>query len=159
LAVHTVGRHLIIELFSCDSERLNCIPTITAALRGAAEAIGATIVSEAFHQYAPQGVSGVLLIAESHMSVHTWPEAGYVALDIYTCGDLDPRPAARLIGQSLGAAQCRLQETVRGLPEHIAAARALLPDDIVIVDDKPVEEIPLDGRSQSAVTISDRALS
>ncbi len=157
--MQTVGRHLIIELFACDADRINTVDTVSAALREAAEVIGATIVSEAFHQYAPQGVSGVLLIAESHMSVHTWPESGYVAVDIYTCGGLDPRPGARAMGKALAAEQCRLQETVRGLPKQIAAARPLLPDDVIILTTESGEDIPLDGVSPPQESFSDRALS
>jgi S-adenosylmethionine decarboxylase proenzyme len=141
--VHTVGRHLIIELFACDGVRIDSIDTVAEALRQAAAAIGATVVSEAFHRYAPQGVSGVLLIAESHLSVHTWPETGYVAVDIFTCGGLDPRPGAEVMGRALGAQQYRLQETVRGLPDEVATAQPLLPEDVLIIDASRSEDVVL----------------
>jgi S-adenosylmethionine decarboxylase proenzyme len=95
--------------------------------------VGATVVAEAFHRYDPQGVSGTLLIAESHLSVHTWPEARYVAVDIFTCGGLDPREGFRLLTKALGARGTRMHEIVRGLPADIDAERALMPDDVTLI--------------------------
>ena len=99
----------------------------------AAEAIGATIVGDTFHHFSPQGVSGSLVIAESHLSVHTWPETGYVALDIYTCGGLDPRLGFEYLGRAFHARKYRVQEIVRGLPEDVAEGRPLLPDDVEVL--------------------------
>ncbi|MFT4640087.1 MAG: S-adenosylmethionine decarboxylase proenzyme [Verrucomicrobiales bacterium] len=82
-----LGLHVLIECYECDREVLDDPEQIRKAMCDAAEKGNATIVSEAFHQFCPQGVSGVLVIAESHISVHTWPEHGYAAVDIFTCGD------------------------------------------------------------------------
>jgi S-adenosylmethionine/arginine decarboxylase-like enzyme len=71
-------------------------------------------VGELFFQFRPEGVSGVVLIAESHISIHTWPETGYAAADIYTCGELDPSPGIEIIGRSLGASRCRYATVRRG---------------------------------------------
>lgn len=131
--MNTIGRHLIAEYYDCDRAIIDDVEAVAAHLRAAAEEVGATIVSEAFHRYAPQGVSGTLLIAESHLSVHTWPEVGYVAVDIFTCGGLDPRPGFRLLEQVLGARASRMQEIVRGLPDDLERDRALMPDDVHVV--------------------------
>jgi S-adenosylmethionine decarboxylase len=128
----TMGRHLLAEFYDCDAEVIDDLDAVRDKLCAAADAVGATIVAKTFHRYAPQGVSGVVLIAESHMSVHTWPECGYVAVDIYTCGGLDPRPGFRALEKSLGAASAHMHEIVRGLPEEVDAGRPLLPDDVQI---------------------------
>ena len=78
---------VLMECHGCDQAILDDLDRVGDALRQAAQAGGATIVNEAFHKFAPQGVSGVLVIAESHLSVHTWPEHGYAAIDLFTCGD------------------------------------------------------------------------
>ena len=131
--MQTVGRHLIIELFGCEPSRIDDLEHVASGLKLAAKRIGASVVSEAFHRYAPQGVSGILLIAESHLSVHTWPERGYVAVDIYTCGGLDPRPGTEAMAEQFGATQWREQETVRGLPEEVEQAREWMPHDVLVV--------------------------
>ena len=84
----TLGRHIVAEFFGCEGAAIDDLARVEAWMLEAAAAIGATVVSSAFHRYAPQGVSGTLLIAESHLSIHTWPEYGYVAADIFTCGGL-----------------------------------------------------------------------
>ena len=131
----TIARHLIVELYDCDAVAINDIGTVAEHLRQAAEICGATVVGEAFHQFEPEGVSGTLVIAESHLSIHTWPSRGYVAADIFTCGGLDPRPGFRHLKAAFGAASARVQEIVRGLPDELANPqdRALMPDDVQIV--------------------------
>ncbi len=115
--MHTRAKHLLVELHECAAERLNDLDALCALMHRAAEAAAATVVGAAFHRYAPHGVTGVLLLEESHFSVHTWPEAGYAALDFYTCGGLDPEPAARVVALGVGARRVSLLEVDRGLPE------------------------------------------
>ena len=82
---------------------------VKRALLDAAAAAGATVVGEVFHKFAPQGVTGIVCIAESHISIHTWPEHAYAAVDIFTCGkNFKPMEAAHLIAETLQAqhAQC-----------------------------------------------------
>ena len=129
----TIGRHLIAEFYGCNPEVLDDTARIRADMLAAAEAVGATVVGEVFHRFSPQGVSGSVVIAESHLSIHTWPETGYVAVDIYTCGGLDPRPGFRRLGSALEARSCRVQEIVRGLPEDVEHAKLLLPDDVQVL--------------------------
>jgi S-adenosylmethionine decarboxylase proenzyme len=119
----TRAKHLLLELYDCDRVFLNDTRSLLALLRRAVEASGARVVAEAFHAYSPHGVTGVLVIEESHFSVHTWPETGYAALDFYTCGALDPEPAARVVFDGLRARSARLLEVARGLGDLEGGAR------------------------------------
>jgi S-adenosylmethionine decarboxylase proenzyme len=125
----TRAKHLLLELYGCEPARLNDAPALAALMRKAVTASGARVVGETFHQYSPHGVTGVLVIEESHFSVHTWPESGYAALDFYTCGLIDPEPAARVVFEGLGAKSAKLLEVARGLGEGeggAAVARELV---------------------------------
>lgn len=82
-----LGRHLLLELFDCDGAALNNLNGVKRALIEAAERAHATIVEVVFHQFSPIGVSGVVVIAESHLSIHTWPEYGYAAVDLFSCAE------------------------------------------------------------------------
>lgn len=99
----------------------------------AAEAAGATVVAKAFHRFTPQGVSGVVVVEESHLSIHTWPEYGYAAVDFYTCGDCVPERAHELLRSALGAERSEVLKVDRGtyppgpsmeLKEHYREGRA-----------------------------------
>ena len=81
-----------------------------------APAAGARVLGARFHPFGPgQGVTGVLLLAESHISIHTWPEHGYAAVDVFMCGDAQPMVAASLIRERTGAARSELRECARGV--------------------------------------------
>jgi S-adenosylmethionine decarboxylase len=82
-----LGHHLLIELYGCDVGILDNCEEIERVMNSAALLANAHIVESAFHQFNPHGISGVVIIAESHFSIHTWPEHGYAAVDIFTCGD------------------------------------------------------------------------
>ena len=84
--VPTFGDHYLVDLHGCDADLIaNVEPTEEALLRAARDC-GSTIIEHHFHQFSPHGASGIILIAESHISVHTWPENGFVAVDIFTSG-------------------------------------------------------------------------
>ena len=83
----TISHHYLIELRNVDSELLDNKEQIENLLLRSIEGSGATYINHYFHKFSPQGVSGVIVIAESHLSIHTWPEHGYAALDVFTCGD------------------------------------------------------------------------
>lgn len=129
----TIGRLLVAEFYHCDREILNDEKRLEQYLRRATEAFGATIVGSVFHRFDAQGASGTILIAESHVSIHTWPEAGYAAVDIYTCGDLDPRKGFDFIALALRATSCRVQEIMRGLTEEVDAAAGVEAEDVQIM--------------------------
>lgn len=120
--MNTIGRHILGELYGCDSYILDDLDQIRQYMLEAAAVIGASVVGTTFHRFAPQGVTGIVSIAESHLSIHTWPERCYVALDIYTCGMLNPMPGVNQLALSLKARSCRFYKLLRGLPEDFANA-------------------------------------
>ncbi len=83
----TMGRHVIAELWGCDVEKLNNMSFIEQVFVNAALKAGAEVREVAFHKFAPHGVSGVVIISESHLTIHSFPEHGYASIDVYTCGD------------------------------------------------------------------------
>lgn len=110
----TSGRHFLVELFGCDAQLLNDAPQLRGLLCSAAEAAGARVVAEVFHPFAPHGVTGVVVIEESHLSIHTWPETGYAAVDFYTCGDVRPQQAVQVLSSTLRASRVEVLEIARG---------------------------------------------
>ncbi len=114
--MNALGIHLILDLKECNRERLNDLPFIRATMIDVANAAGATIVGESFHQFQPVGVTGVLAIAESHLTIHTWPEYGYAAVDVFTCGEsFAPRKVAQLLIDKFQAKDPSITELQRGL--------------------------------------------
>ncbi|RFU61971.1 adenosylmethionine decarboxylase [Bacillus sp. V59.32b] len=113
--METMGRHVISELWGCDFEKLNDIELIERTFVDAALKSGAEVREVAFHKFAPQGVSGVVIISESHLTIHSFPEHGYASIDVYTCGDLDPNIAADYIAQALNAETRENIELPRGM--------------------------------------------
>ncbi|MGD7044198.1 adenosylmethionine decarboxylase [Jeotgalibacillus proteolyticus] len=113
--METMGRHVISELWGCDFEKLNSMELIEQVFVDAALKTGAEVREVAFHKFAPQGVSGVVIISESHLTIHSFPEHGYASIDVYTCGDLDPTIAADHIAKSLNAKTNETIEVPRGM--------------------------------------------
>lgn len=112
----TLGKHLIIELFGVDQNLLNNSDKIEAALTVAAEKSGATVVAKKFTKFNPHGITGVVIIAESHISIHTWPELRYAAVDIFTCGDkVNPWNAYDVIVDELKPKNINVTEISRGV--------------------------------------------
>jgi len=112
-----LGRHLIAEYADCNGGKLDDLEHIKQSLLEAVRRSGATIVNSVFHRYAPQGVSGVVVIAESHMSIHTWPEYNYAAVDFFTCGQtVDPYLANEYLKHALGSTKATVTEMPRGIP-------------------------------------------
>ncbi len=92
----SLGRHIIVEYYDCDPALMNDVTHIEQSMEQAAEASGATIINSTFHHFSPYGVSGVVVIQESHLAIHTWPEYGYASVDLFTCGgSVDPWVAYR----------------------------------------------------------------
>jgi S-adenosylmethionine decarboxylase len=113
-----MGRHFIFELFGCDKAVLDNLPGIESAMVVAAEAAGAMVVGKVFHKFSPQGVTGVVIIAESHISIHTWPELGYAAVDIFTCSNrTKPMRAFDVISSLLKPSTTSVVEVKRGMME------------------------------------------
>ena len=114
-----LGTHIIVELSDCNSEILSDVDQVSNILVAAAKEAKAEVLQTAFHRFSPQGVSGVVVIAESHLSIHTWPEYGYAAMDIYTCGDrTNPWKACYYAAAAFQAKKMLTTEVRRGLNDH-----------------------------------------
>ena len=114
--MNVLGKHLLLELKECNPQLLNDLDYIRNSLLRAAEDLGVHVVGESFHQFSPQGVTGILSIAESHISIHTWPEYGYAAADIFTCGSsFQPLEAAEILIEQLESKDQDITEIPRGL--------------------------------------------
>ena len=117
--MNALGRHLLIELKDCNVEVLNDLGFLKRCLHDAADQIGATVVNECYHEFSPQGISGVLVISESHICIHTWPEHGYAAVDIFTCGNsVKPELAVNPLVEKLGAKSSSFIELKRGILQN-----------------------------------------
>ena len=111
--VRCAGTHLIIELYG--AEHLDDIAHIDGALRDCVDAAGATLLHIHLHHFEPNGgVSGVAVLAESHISIHTWPEAGYAALDVFMCGSADPDACIPVLREAFSAKRVGVNELLRG---------------------------------------------
>ena len=114
--MNALGRHLLLELFDCDSDAINNLEAVKGSLVEAAKRAQATIVDVVFHEFNPFGISGVVVIAESHLSIHTWPEYRYAAVDIFSCGDtLQPEVAAAYLVEQFGSERTSVVEMQRGM--------------------------------------------
>lgn len=111
-----LGRHILFEAFGCDSQVLNSVEEVERAMVEAALAAGAEIREVAFHKFSPQGVSGVVIISESHLAIHTWPEYGYAAIDVFTCGEkVDPWDACDYLTKAFRPQHSTAMEIKRGV--------------------------------------------
>jgi S-adenosylmethionine decarboxylase len=114
----TIGHHYIAEASGCAQDVIGKVEAVERIMVRAASAAGVQVWSISFHRFNPNGVSGVIVISESHLSVHTWPEVGYVALDIFTCGDsAKPQKAVQWALKEFGATNVHITEVTRGLEE------------------------------------------
>ena len=114
--MNALGRHLLLELFDCDSESINNLEAVKSSLIEAAKRAQATIVDVVFHEFNPFGISGVVVIAESHLSIHTWPEYRYAAVDVFSCGEvLQPEVAVNYLVEQFGAERASVVEMQRGV--------------------------------------------
>lgn len=111
----TCGRHLVVEYIGCETGVLNNVDRIRDLMEQAAKAAQMTIVASVFHPFSPQGVTGVVVLEESHLSIHTWPEIGYAAVDFYTCGGGEPSEAHQVLMTGLVARSFQMFDIERGL--------------------------------------------
>lgn len=111
-----LGKHILAEFFDCNPHKLEDIEFIKTIMIEAANAANATIIGESFHPFQPCGISGIIIIKESHLSIHTWPEYGYAAVDLFTCGkDVNPWAAFDVLNEKLEARNKVLLELKRGV--------------------------------------------
>ena len=120
MKIEQLGRHILAEFYNCDKELLNNHKLIEKFMNEAAEAAKATIVKSVFHLFNPWGVSGVVVIQESHLTIHTWPEYGYAAVDFFTCGDeVNPWVAFQYMKEKIKSEITETTEIPRGLVDKI----------------------------------------
>jgi S-adenosylmethionine decarboxylase len=111
--VRCAGAHLIVDLY--DAERLDDVDHIETTLRRCVEAAGATLLHIHLHHFEPNGgVSGVAVLAESHISIHSWPERGYAALDVFMCGNAEPDKCIPVLRQAFNPGRLAVSELLRG---------------------------------------------
>ncbi len=117
--MNALGTHLLVELRECNPEILKSLDKVRNALVSAAKEARATIVDISFHEFNPFGISGVVVIAESHLTIHTWPEYDYAAVDIFTCGDvIKPEEAASYLIKQFESKSPSVVEMKRGILSH-----------------------------------------
>jgi S-adenosylmethionine decarboxylase len=113
-----LGRHILAEIYGCNFDILNDIKKIEEIMVNSALEAGAEVREFVFHKFSPQGVSGVVVISESHLAIHTWPELGYAAVDVFTCGDkVNPWDACKYLTEKLNAKRIEASEVARGITE------------------------------------------
>ena len=115
-----IGRHCILELYQCDQGKLNDEAFIRTTITSSAKIAGATLINLVTHSFKPQGVTGLALLAESHISIHTWPEIGYAAIDVFTCGEHTmPDKACKLFFKDFSAKHFSFKNIAREIPSEI----------------------------------------
>ncbi|MGR6836273.1 adenosylmethionine decarboxylase [Syntrophomonas erecta] len=114
--MQSLGRHVLAEIYGCRFEVLNDIKKVEDIMINAALEAGAEVREFVFHKFSPQGVSGVVVISESHLAIHTWPELGYAAVDVFTCGEkVNPWDACNYLAEMFGAKCINATEVKRGM--------------------------------------------
>jgi S-adenosylmethionine decarboxylase len=122
MKLEQLGRHILVEYYNCDEEILKDHKLIEEMMVKAATKANATVVQSVFHLFNPWGVSGAVVISESHLTIHTWPEFGYAAVDLFTCGDsVNPWIAFDYLNESLKAEKSESMEVTRGMVDKIKA--------------------------------------
>ena len=114
------GKHLILELYDCDQIKLNDEAFLRTTITTSAKSAGATLLNLITHRFNPQGVTGLALLAESHISIHTWPEIGYAAIDVFTCGEHTmPEAACDILKKEFLASRYTLKRIKRDPPKDV----------------------------------------
>ena len=125
-ATDMVGKHCILELYDCDQDKLDNEVFLRDAITTAAKSAGATLLNLITHRFEPQGVTGLALLAESHISIHTWPENGYAAVDVFTCGDHTmPEQACKVLYEELAAGHHSLRSFSRETPAALGTTERI----------------------------------
>ena len=115
-----IARHCILELYECDKAKLNDEAFIRNTITSSAKIAGETLINLVTHTFKPQGITGLALLAESHISIHTWPEIGYAAIDVFTCGDHTmPEKACKLLSKDFLAKHFSFKNIAREIPSGI----------------------------------------
>ena len=136
LELSALGRHVLIEFYGCPKNIIEDNKLIEKLMNEAADYSGATIVESCFHHFNPYGVSGAVIIAESHLTIHTWPEYGFASVDVYTCGDsVSPWKAADYLAEKLQSKKTESFEVPRGMADKIKGFAAEKIDRVQVKQD------------------------
>jgi spermidine synthase len=136
----SLGRHVLVEFYDCEPEILNDVSTIENNMVAAAKEAGATVINSTFHYFSPFGVSGVVVIQESHLAIHTWPEYRYAAVDLFTCGDpVDPWVSYNYLKKAFKAGHGSSMEIRRGQLNLLEPSKIEIPQ----LRQKSEEKIPV----------------
>lgn len=126
-----LGQHILAEFFECDPNILNNVSLVEKLMVEAALECGATVVQKCFHMFNPYGVSGVVIISESHLAIHTWPELGYAAVDLFTCGDrCHPKVSYDYLKKMFNSKNASFSELKRGIIDEEALRVSQAPFEI-----------------------------
>ena len=137
MKIEQLGRHILVEFYNCDKDILNNHTLVEKYMVEAAEASKATVVESVFHMFNPWGVSGAVIIQESHLTIHTWPEYGYASVDLFTCGDtVNPWDAFDYLERILKAERSETTEVARGIVDKVKRFSGIQED--VVVCHKPI---------------------
>ena len=122
-ATAPIGKHCILELYDCNPQKLDDESFLRSSISAAVHDAGATLLQLITHHFEPQGITGLALLAESHLSIHTWPESGYAAVDVFTCGDHTmPERACIVLSEELDAGNYKLKSFRRETPGSVVGA-------------------------------------
>ena len=150
------ARHLLVEYSGCEGARLDDTEGVKAGLLAAAAAANTTVLDSWVHRFEPQGISAVVAISESHLSIHTWPELGYAALDVYTCGaEAEPDRAIAVVAEALGAQRAEVVHIERGGGVRRGTIRLLERRVLSAVDGGPLREAAEVGSGHFTVRLAD----
>ncbi|WP_028309594.1 adenosylmethionine decarboxylase [Desulfitibacter alkalitolerans] len=122
--MNALGRHILAEIYGCQFDILNDAEKVERIMVKAALEAGAEVREAVFHKFSPQGVSGVVVISESHLAIHTWPELGYAAVDVFTCGEtVDPWDACNYLTEMFKAQSVECKEVLRGIDNSFSCGK------------------------------------
>jgi S-adenosylmethionine decarboxylase proenzyme len=120
-----LGKHLIVEFYGCSSKIIDDMKFLEKTLEESVAKAGGNILGKLFHKFKPQGVTGIIAVSESHVSIHTWPENGYVAIDAFTCGrEMDPWTVYRKLRAKIKPEKVKVMELRRGELKELEAIQA-----------------------------------
>ncbi len=110
-----LGKHSLCDLYNCKTNKLNDLEYIMEMMKECCREANLTVVDCKFHKFEPIGISGVVVLAESHVTIHTWPEYNFASIDAFTCGEkMHPDEVCRLIGEKLKSKKMRFKNVKRG---------------------------------------------
>lgn len=139
MKLEQLGRHILVEFYNCNVDTLGNHEKIEYFMKEAAIRSNATIVNSCFHKFNPWGVSGAVIIQESHLTIHTWPEYGYASVDLYTCGDsVNPWVGFDYLEEALECEKSESIEIARGMIDKI---KNHAHSDLSNITYKPMEEV------------------